>query len=50
MGATRDSAELWFGSVELGLRIFEHSIFTLDGVGLGHQHSGGSAADIGLSG
>ena len=40
----------WFGSVELGQRIFEHRIFTLDGVGLGHQRFGGLAADMRLSG
>ena len=49
VGATRDPAEL-VGSVALGLRILEHRIFTLDGVGLGHQHFGGSAADMRLSG
>ena len=36
-------------SVELRFRIFEHRIFSLDGVGFGHQDLGGLATDIRLS-
>ena len=33
-------------SLKLRLRTFEHGIFTLDDVALGHQHPSRSAADM----